>query len=143
MPDRPTMTTARTADETCSAVARWCWWEAHDGAECPAACIPTWPVLVSWWVEHGSESVAREAREALSIVLGDGAMWMGWPLGSDQPTDVRATHPRVIDVRESGSVDIPFLDMAEVHRRWTKLPVPRPRHPLAPPVIDAWQRRPP
>ena len=46
-------------------------------------------------VEHGSESVAREAREALSNVLGDGAMWMGWPLGSDQPTDVRATHHRV------------------------------------------------
>ena len=136
------MTTARTADETCSAVARWCWWEAHDGAECPAACIPTWPVLVSWWVEHGSESVAREAREALSIVLGDGAMWMGWPLGSDQPTDVRATHPLAINVRESGSVNIPFLDMAEVHRRWTKLPAPRPRHPLAPPVA-AWQRRPP
>ncbi len=132
---------ADQAAEILHHVARATWAKAHDGAECPADCIPTWPVLVSWWVEHGSESVAREAREVLSNVLGDGAMWMGWPLGSDQPTDVRATHPRVIDVRKSGSVDIPFLDMAEVHRRWTKLPVPRPRHPLAP-VIDAWQRRP-
>ena len=120
-------------------LSRACWWHTHDGAACPDNRIPKWPELIAWWDKH-AESVAREAREALAAVLGAGAIWMPWPLGSDQPLDVRATHPTIITVRKSGTVDLPFLDMPEVHRRWAALAVPHP-HPLAP-VVEAWQRRP-
>ena len=47
MPDRPTLSTARSGTEMCEAVARWCWWETHR-SECPPTLIPTLPAINNW-----------------------------------------------------------------------------------------------
>ena len=133
---------ARSDDEICKHLARLLWWNKH-GEYCPDVCVPKWRVLVRWWDQDGSQELATKAREALCVVLGnDLAQWLPWPLGTDSPSDARATHPVEVEIRSSsGSVMIPLFLLSDVHQRWVAWPGTRPRHPLAV-VVDAWQTRP-
>ena len=126
---------AKTADDVCAAVTRAVYAEQHDGVKCPDKRVPKWTEMVQWWHRDGPQSLASEARKALCVVLDENAQWLPWPLGTDSPSDVRATSP--IET-VSTSVTIPFLDVTEVHRRWLALQ-PRPSHPLVPFLICFWQ----
>ena len=163
MADHVTRDTARTADEVTEAVARWCWWEEHDGAECPAHRIPKAAELAEWLPE--CPAVTRdEAADLLAALYPAGATWerisIGGPatVGGDDPERwlhegtphlcafIRAPEPQpgmlaVPDGRGGWSAVV-TADIQDAHRAWSALPDPRPRHPLAP-VVDAWQRRAP
>ena len=110
---------AKTADDVCAAVTRAVYAEQHDGVKCPDKRVPKWTEMVQWWHRDGPQSLAR-------------------PLGTDSPSDVRATYPIETELKVSTSVTIPFLDVTEVHCRWLALQ-PRPSHPLAPFLICFWQ----
>ena len=129
---------AKTADDVCAAVTRAVYAEQHDGVKCPDKRVPKWTEMVQWWHRDGPQSLASEARKALCVVLDENAQWLPWPLGTDSPSDVRATYPIETELKVSTSVTIPFLDVTEVHRRWLALQ-PRPSHPLAPFLICFWQ----
>ena len=129
---------AKTADDVCAAVTRAVYAEQHDGAKCPDKRVPKWTEMVQWWHRDGPQSLASEARKALCVVLDENAQWLPWPLGTDSPSDVRATYPIETELKVSTSITIPFLDVTEVHRRWLALQ-PRPSHPLAPFLICFWQ----
>ena len=60
---------AKTADDVCAAVTRAVYAEQHDGAKCPDKRVPKWTEMVHWWHRAGPQSLAREARKALCVVL--------------------------------------------------------------------------
>ena len=164
--DRPTLSTARTSVEVCEAVARWCWWEAHDGAECPPTRVPTLADMAAWTAAGAPEAARAEAAERLTALVppdwqdarGKGAGAKIGPthlLGEPAPAGPWHVVPDRVDLAEAArymivtgltrpsmaTVGAPSLDLygrlvADAHRRWTSGP-----HPLAP-LVAAWQRRP-
>lgn len=144
---------ARTAADVLAVVARATWATAHDGAECPAECIPSPADLAAIEVPEavGLEVVARHAASA-AAVAGD----------APAPAAAGPAPQRMI----AGAL---ALDLAWIAVRvdWTERePKPSPgggadvqwclhlvwrdgrqhdatlRHPLAP-IVAAWQAQPP
>ena len=99
MPDRPTLSTARTPAEVCEAVACWCWWETHR-TECPPTLIPTLPALNAWLASRDrsfSVITAEQCallRSCLRVRYPQmrEASWMFWglPPNDDAPADLVA-----------------------------------------------------
>lgn len=169
MPDRPTLSTARTGTEVCEAVARWCWWETHH-TECPPTLIPTLPVLAAWLASHDRGSSVNTAEQSALLraslrvrypQLRD-AWWMvGRPPPDDDaaadlvaccmvpqdglPPDDAVTpddttiDPQTQDRAPADGWRMQHLYLLSVHAVWRTLPPPRPHHPLAP-LVDAWQQ---
>lgn len=116
---------AETAEDICTAVARWCWWKTNDGTECPVHRIPVWDELIWWWNHNESISPTEEMTRALGAVLGEGALWM------------RHSEVGGVVAVVAGS-DRP-LTFVEVHNLWRKASSKlMRRHPLAP-VVCSWQ----
>ena len=140
------MSTARTAAEVVPAVACWCWWDAHDGAECPDNRIPTLAELQAAVLpfEAVKEAVARssavvDATALQLMIVPDGepgppmpgglALYFTW-------MPVRTARP---DLAPSPRIEHPGDVVEAVHRAWRTLPDPGGApHPLAP-LVDAWQ----
>ena len=169
MPDRPTLSTARTGTEVCEAVARWCWWETHH-AECPPTLIPTLPAMNAWLASRDRKGsfITAEQSDLLRACLHvrypqmRTAWWMflGLPSDDDALSDLVACclvpqdefTPDEADASEvslsigpdmaietPGDGRIWHLPLTRVHAAWLSLPHPRPHHPLKP-LVDAWQR---
>ena len=144
MPDRPTLSTARTGTEVCEAVARWCWWETHH-TECPSTFIPTLPVLAAWLASHDRGSSVNTAEQSALLraclrvrypQLRDA--W--WTVGSPPPDDDAAADlVACCMVPQDGLPPGDALSLVGVHALWLALPHRRPRHPLAP-LVNAWQQ---
>ena len=128
-PTERELLTAKTADEICAALARYCWAKTHSGEACPTPRIPSWSVLIAWWDQNDSADLREEATRTLSVVMGEDVLWVPWSTGS-VAEDARAV------AQESDTV----LTLVEIHQRWIKLTKPRILHPLAP-IVDAWQQR--
>ena len=164
MPDRPTLSAARTAVEVCEAVARWCWWEEHDSAECPGKRIPTPERLSAWVADHVTEAAQTEAAELLTALVPpdwrDAGAEAGTTItttelldnGAKGPPRVTVVPDRVDMARgqryllvagltaRSMATDAPALyaDLVEhAHRLWRDAGG---RHPLAPLVDDLLRR---
>ena len=157
MPDRPTLSTARTGSEVCEAVARWCWWESHR-SECPPSHIPTLPALTSWLASYdravndttAEHSVLLRACLRVRYPQMRDAWWMVGRLMSDEQatTDLVACcmvdgttiEPQTTDSTPSGGGgSAQHLSLPSVHALWVALPQPRPHHPLAP-LVDDWMQ---
>lgn len=119
-------------------LARFLWFEAHGGEECPPDYIPAEADLVAWLGTDGPDPT--NAAELLAAVLPtpEGAAW-SWDavaIGFENadPAPLRLMAARV------APEGLAFTPMERVHAAWLACE-PRPRHPLAP-VLEAWQERP-
>ena len=93
-----------------AAVARAVWHNAHAGAECPAAAIPTPKALMEWLPK-----CPADVRVDFGVQL-----------------DAISLLTTTDSLLATATLLVP-------HRLWLAHPEPRPRHPLAP-LVDAWQR---
>ena len=156
----PTFSTARNADELATAALLFVWYQENYGRfprsppinelPVPDRLLMTWDEFVLVWLHRVTVDEMAVVNRTLVAVLGDGARWMPWPLGSESPDDVRAAPTTrfdfdILNKGKSGVVELPppvFLDVMEVHRRWLAIPKKsRPEHPLVT-VIDRRQSTP-
>ena len=143
----------RTSAEVCEAVARWCWWEANDGAECPDDRIPT-PADLAAWLPECLPEATEAARATLAATCSAARhidpplldlQWLGTLPVNGGAADWAWT---VQDGELSASATIQLgrmtatlrLDVVETHTLWRAVQERRP--PLAPLVAD-WQERAP
>lgn len=139
MPDRPTLSTARTGSELCEAVARWCWWESRR-SECPPSHIPSLPALTSWLASYDravNDTTTKHSAPLQACLRARypqvrDAWWMveGRPPDDDTDSNLVACCVTPKDGLTNKS-------LMRVHAIWVSLPEPRPYHPLAP-LVDAW-----
>ena len=142
MPDRPTLSTARTGSEVCEAVARWCWWESRR-SECPLSHIPSLPALTSWLASYDRavNDITTEQSVPLRACLRTrypqirDAWWMIRGRPQDDNTD--STLVACCVTSQNRLMDIHLM---RVHALWVSVLEPRPQHPLAP-LVGAWQQR--
>lgn len=118
---------AKTDDEICEAVAKWCWITIHDGDEQYANRIPSWRELIVWWNRDHS-ALVKQTERALSDALGTPAFWTSRLTAGALAEDARAV---AYEARE-------ILTLGEVHQRWVAAN-PLPHHPLVP-MIETWQQ---
>ena len=90
---------AKTADDVCAAVTRAVYAEQHDGVKCPDKRVPKWTEMVQWWHRDGPQSLAR-------------------PLGTDSPSDVRATYPIETELKNRPAEDMLREAVADLFQKY-------------------------
>ena len=156
---------ADTSAAILAALARACWHNAHAGAECPPARVPTLADLAAWTASGATEAARTEAAERLTALVPpdwrDAGREAGTIIGptrvlGEPAGPVGRVHvvPDRVDMAETqryllvtgltrpsmATVAAPSLSLygrllADAHRRWIAAGG---RHPLAPLVAD-WQ----
>ena len=138
------LTAAATAPAILDALARACWHNAHDGADCPDDAIPSESALCEWLPD--CPPAARASSCAAALATGEGL-----PALMQAPQELRDTgtslwswtssNKRLAFVGFARSALIVWWEAEYLHAVWLDKPEPRPRHPLAP-IVAAWLDRP-
>ena len=166
MSETPTLSTARTIPDILEACARWCWYEDHDGADCPADQIPSVQSHSAWLADEPDLVAATKERvlelvhvahavpadtegwDDLSRALLDVAVRLMGPMLPPVMPEKPGQYVAAMDGEEiaglvrlqddlSGSVHV-----GDVHRLWRLLPDPSPEELPLIPLVRAWQKRP-
>lgn len=132
---------AATAPAILDALARACWHNAHDGADCPDDAIPSESDLCEWL--PGCPSAAQDEATAAALATGEGLDAL-----MRAPQELRdtgawlwtSTNKRLAIVGIARSTLIVW-EVEYLQAVWLAKPEPRPRHPLAP-IVAAWLDRP-
>lgn len=125
MPETPKLSTATEPDEILEAVARWAWFEAHDGADCPGDAIPTLAMFSKWMLSAPvglvRETAALEA-DCWNVVMGH-AVRVSESHEDEWNTLLGREH----------------VHLWASHILWQTIPIKaQPAHPLVP-LVKGWQ----
>ena len=128
-------------------VAKTCWQETHDDAECPPDGIPTEEELADW-LKVCPSGARYEAQSLLLQVTKMDAAW--WEAPIEQTPVLLAMLAEEVVFQSDPLLEIPKKDYAfttatpnEIHQMWLQHREnnKNQQHPLAP-LVKAWQKRP-
>ena len=156
MPKTAKLSTATSIPEILEAAACFCWYEAHNGEECPLEQIPIeTDILDAVGLDKlpADAIVKAETAELLKSLFPDynGRWeWVGSeepdPLTEGQDEDEEREQPQRVRLAalgwgiRDGQAYYALPDLEEIHKHWCHSTV-KTRHPLVP-IVEAWQNRP-
>ena len=156
MPEHPTLSTATTTPEILEAAARFCWYEFHNGEECPSEQIPIETDVLDAIVLDGLPAdVIVESEELLKFLFPDYNVLWEWiesdelgPLTEGQDEDEDEDNEQHRRGRlaalgwgtRDGQDYYTLPDLEEIHEHWCRSTA-KAKHPLVP-IVEAWQNRP-